>query len=708
MGGLFGGSKKTTTTVYSGLQIQTTSQSLPIPIVYGQNLVSPNCIWYTNFHSQKKKAKGGKGGGGGGKVGAGGGSAQETVYFADIIMGVCEGPINSIPTVYQTSATPVSVSGLDLSVALGTQGQAPWSYVVSSRPAEALGYSGLAYVYGVNFSLGASASLGSHNMVVLGLLAGTGFNLLDADPALVIKDFLTDPHHGTYFPEESVDLTTLVGTSGDSSLQTYAWAMGIALSPVLTNQETASSILDKWLKLLGVAAVWSEGKLRFIPYWTSPVTGNGRTWVPRLTVVADLGDDDFVDAGTDTDPVIVDRSNQYTAENRVSLEIVSRVRDYISGPVTVHDQAAMDRFGPIEGSSTSAHEVCDLSIGQVIAQIMLQRSLQIRNTYKFRLSWEHCLLDPMDLVNITDPGIGLVQHTVRIVSIEESEDGELDVTAEDFPEDLVSPVIYPQQPQSNGYPNILAPPSSVSTPVIIEPPSTLMSGGLEIWAAVSPAVGGIGNWGGCYIWSSFDGDSYAQIGQLSSASMMGVTTTSLAAYSGVNPDPQTVTVNVAQSAAQLGSTTPSNAEAGVNLAYIGGEFISFETATLTGANQYVLSGLYRRMDGAPSLAIPAGSPFVLLTGPLAKVTYPREWIGREVHLKFQSYNIFGAAVQDLSLCTEYLYTISGYDVSDPIIQAMTLGQSMDYGRVVDSPDLRSDWGNVTSLVKSIVDLGTVA
>ena len=43
----------------------------------------------------------------------------------------------------------------------------------------------------------------------------------------------------------------------------------------------------------------------------------------------------------------------------------------------------------------------------ISGQLMLQRAVYIRNTYKFRLSWECCLLDPMDLVTVTDAVLGL-------------------------------------------------------------------------------------------------------------------------------------------------------------------------------------------------------------------------------------------------------------------------------------------------------------
>ena len=88
-----------------------------------------------------------------------------------------------------------------------------------------------------------------------------------------INDFLTNPQYGAGFSAASIDATTLFGSGGDASLQTYCKAMGIAFSPCLTDQEQGSSILTRWLQILNCAAVWSGGMLKFIPYGDAAITG---------------------------------------------------------------------------------------------------------------------------------------------------------------------------------------------------------------------------------------------------------------------------------------------------------------------------------------------------------------------------------------------------------------------------------------------------
>ena len=49
-------------------------------------------------------------------------------------------------------------------------------------------------------------------------------------------------------------------------------------------------------------------------------------------------------------------------------------------------------------------------MGPAIAQTILQRELYVRTKFTFKLSWEYCLLDPMDIVTITDANLGLSNY----------------------------------------------------------------------------------------------------------------------------------------------------------------------------------------------------------------------------------------------------------------------------------------------------------
>jgi hypothetical protein len=242
---------------FTALEIQTSVSTLPIPIVYGRNKIAANVLWYANFRAGA--GQGGKGSGGkGGLFGGGGGSSSSYTYYADLIMGLCEGPIAGIGYVHKNQSIYL-LAQLGLGNYNGTTPQTTWPYLAALYPYNALAYQGTAYVWGAGYNLGDSASIGNHNFEILGILYGTGTNGQDADPAQVIYDFLTNAQYGCGFNPASINSTTLFGSGGDASLQSYCKSLGLCFSPVLDSQEAASSILTRWLQLLNCAAVWSQG-----------------------------------------------------------------------------------------------------------------------------------------------------------------------------------------------------------------------------------------------------------------------------------------------------------------------------------------------------------------------------------------------------------------------------------------------------------------
>src|SRR5262249_3078654 len=77
----------------AGIQVQTSALGVQIPIVWGTARCKCNLVWYNNFQSKPQKAATGKGGS----------TVTGFTYSASLILGVCEGPISAIKTVYVDS-----------------------------------------------------------------------------------------------------------------------------------------------------------------------------------------------------------------------------------------------------------------------------------------------------------------------------------------------------------------------------------------------------------------------------------------------------------------------------------------------------------------------------------------------------------------------------------------------------------------------------
>ena len=730
---------------YTGLQLQTSSGAVPIAICYGTNKVAPNVVWTGNFTAHPVYSGGGKGGGKGGVFG-GGSSPTSYDYTAAVVLGLCEGPIKGVGTVWNGQSLTNIASGASKSTSFnglvlfdGTTPQTVWSYLATKFPAQALAYNGLAYAASADYDLGSSATVSALSFETYGgLVASAVFNGYDADPALIIQDFLTSAQYGVGFPPASIDATTLLGGSGDSSYQSYCRAAGLALSPVLMDQEAASSILARWLQLTNSSAVWSSGLLKFIPYGDAPLTGalysgspgaavpgassgtpgpgtsfsgGSCTFNPDLTPVYALGDDDYVyDDGKD--PVNVVRSDPYAAYNMQTVEISQRSNYYDATPITAFDQNAIELYGLRIASTVTAHEICDPNVAQTAAQLILQRGLYIRNLYEFKLSWEYCLLEPMDLVMLTDANLGLENVAVRIIEVQEDGDGLLSITAEEFPGGTATAVAYPVQTNNNVLPfNRTAMPASVNTPIIFEPPASLAGATPQIWIALSGGSGALvdPNWGGANVWASLDGASYVAIGQVSAPARQGVLAAALPAYSSVNPDlADTLSINLSESGGALASTTAAAAAQAVTLMIVGSEFMAYETATLTGVNAYQLTGIYRGLYGSGAVAHAAGASVARLDGAIFKYALPNSYIGQPLYLKFQSFNIFGGGLQDLSDCTAYTFSPAGSGSADPIAAQLASGLPTDLGLASDAVAIADDFGTVgAGAVIDAIDLGAV-
>jgi hypothetical protein len=790
---------------YTALQIQTSTSILPIPIVWGRNKIAPNLLWYANF--QAVPGGSGKGIGGKGGLFGGGGAAAgaDYTYTADLILGLCEGPIaggpfgNGIGLIWKDLAIYVALE-LGLGSYPGSTPQPVWPYLAAIYPYNALAYQGTAYLWGAGYNLGDSASIGNHNVEVYGPFAGTGVNGIDADPAQVIYDFLTNAQYGAGFDPASIDATTLFGSGGDASLQTYCRAMGFAFSPVLISQEQGSSILTRWLTLLSCAAVWSGGLLKFIPYGDTAIsqgsqtsfqtqlsipstvpdtatyfhppsyvtvatpqnfvsdggvvfafsnvpfafiganipsntgtygmitpgtyifaavdygkpivitwTGSAATsFVPNLTPVYALTDSDFIDEKGNKDPVQVERADVFSLPTIQRLEVLSRSNQYSATPVEARDQSQIEIFGPRVGSTIQGHEICDeFVIGPLVAQTILQRELYVRTKFKFKLSWEYCLLDPMDVVTITDSNLGLSNYPVRIIEIEEDDKGLLAVTAEELVTGVSTPAFYQNASTTGSFQqNWGVPAVPVNTPLIVQPPLALTNGVAQIWVGASGSEGGGGTqWGGANVYVSVDGVTYSQVAVITGPLREGVLTASLAAAGGWD-SVDTLAVDLSESGGTLAGTSQAAAMAGATLSLVDSEFLAYETATLVSGNAYDLTGLARGLGGSGAAEHSTGAAFARIDGAVLQYDLPANFTGQTLYFKFQSFNVFGGGAQELSSCA--VYTFNAPAGADPIAAQLASGFPLDLGSVQSPPTIADDFGQVMAAVGGSIDLGAVA
>lgn len=641
------------------LQVQQSSQGLTLPVVYGRARVAGNLIWYGDFTTIETKTTTRQGGKGGGGV-----QQEDTsyTYEAAVMMALCEGEIKGIGRIWRDKEKFESLSQLRLNLAKGGDEQPTWTHLQQPKhQAQAINYSGTAYIYSPNYELTKSAQIYSHNFEVIGKM-GYSSSIPDANPSEIIRDMLTNQNYGCGFPAENLGDTSVYGV--------YCRAAGIFLSPVYSEQTEAQQNISELLEQTNSAAVFSQGRLKIVPYGDVKLSGNGAAYVPNLTPVYDLTDDDFIVSGAE-DPLRVERKTNADAYNQIQVEYLDRANDYNIAVAEVKDQANIEQYGLRPKDAVKMHGICDAKVANHVAQLLLQRALYVRNEYEFKLGWKYCLLEPMDLVTLTDEGLGLDKTPVRIIEIEEDEEGVLTVKAEDFPMGAATATAYPTQPSLGYSADYNKSPGNAHAPVVFEAPLQLTGGEPQIWLATA----GGDMWGGAEVWISTDGDSYTRIGATNKKARFGSLSAPLA--SGAVFD-RANTLSVEISAGQMTGGTEQDSRDLLTLCYVDGEFLAYETAELKGVGRYTLGNLTRGAYGSNIDRHSAGSQFVRIDEAMFKYAVPANWVGRTVWVKLVSFNVFGSGVQELAEVPAYSYTIKGAPLGQ--IQNLRLTSSWAYGK----------------------------
>lgn len=648
----------------SGLRIQSSLEGMVRPLVWGLVRLACNLIWYGDFeaHPVFTSQGSGSGGGKGGDGGSNAGSVNVSyTYSASLALGLCEGPILGVESMWANKANGPNT----FTIFLGAYDQSPWGYLVSAHPTEALAYRGLAYLAAPNYDLADQTSIPNFTFEVQGVISDAVAGLPDADPRDWVIDFLTNAHYGAGFPSSRLDLVM-------TQYSNYAKATGLLISLALTDQTEASSTLATVLQATNSSARWSDGKLTIVPWGDAAVTGNGVTYVPNVTPIYDITSDDLLpnQGADDQAPVAVKHFRKSDMLNQVLVEYLNRANEYNPRVLDAKDQASIDIYGKRPSDTRQLHCFALGDAAILSASLMLNRE-QIPNEYMITLPPKFILPDVEDILTLTRAEMGLARAGVRIKEIKENQDGSLTFTLEDFMGTSSAPV-YGAEAGVGYVPNTNIDPGDINMPMIFEPTAELMGGAtLQVWGAISGVD--LGVWGGCNVYASYDNENFALQGTIRGPSRMGALTAPLPSVA-ENPTGQTIdqtstlSVDLTESGGQLLSGTDADVIGLNTVCYVDGEYVAYRDADLTSTYNYNLTYLVRGAFGTESLIglHPTGSKFARLDQGIFKVPYDQNRIGSTVYFKFQSFNVWGGGQQDLSALPIYPYVITGSALTSPL------------------------------------------
>jgi len=632
---LFGGQKTKSKVAdkLGSIKIQSQGYGNVIPLIYGTVRTPVTLFFYSNFMALpvveriKTSGKGGK-------------KKKPTnttfMYFASIMMGIASNEITGTGRLWVDKNKYTSIAGVGdtspsksgFTLFKGDTTQVPWGYLTTYEPTKAVALRGFAYMVSNLYSLSDTASLGNHTIEVYGGFATQTEG--DASPADFIPDIMV--RECGIASDKLADLTVF---------RAYCVARDLSFGVLLDAQKPAAEFITEILNLCGVELVIKNGLFHFISYVDA-----------GLVTGYEVSNDDFI-VEQGQAPITPTRKKAIDSFNALKLEFINRANDYNTEIAEDKDLASIETIGLRTAETLTASYVSRAPLARQLVHYLLQRDLAIRNSYEFTLSLRYSRLEPMDIITLTDAGLGLVQHPVIIKKIVITSDYQLKITAEDYVSQVYQPTNYAAPVATPYAPDHTTAVGNINPPVLFIAPTALTVSGYEIWCALSNSNP---LYGGCDIHLSLDGGvSYSTLGTHTGNTRMGVLTADLATGLAIDTV-NTLAVDLTQSNGQLTSVTQLEVDTSGTLCRVGSEFLAYRDVTLTGIAHYDVSYLRRGLHSSIQGAV-TGDKFIRCDDTLFKFAYDPAYVGTTVYLKFTSFNVFDDGGQDLSTVPAYAFTI---------------------------------------------------
>lgn len=608
--------------------VSTAEYGSAVPEILGTTRISGNVIYYDDFtaHEHRETQRSGKGG-----------HSSKTVtisytYTVAVILGLCEGPIQGLKRVWiGKDIYTYPNDTIQLTLFAGETNQKPWAYTLGKHPDKALSYSGLAYMAGV-IDLGDSGSMPNYNFEVVGKLTDTGDGI-DVNPADYMRYIL-----------DKVGLSD-VEIVGLDNYRQYCKAADMLIStpPDETSAKSAREIINEIATLTNAYVFWSNDTFKIVPLDDRDYTG----WKPNRTILYDLSADDFIPQSGGA-LVTYQRKDSSEVYNQYPVEFINRENGYEKESVSYAVTQDIADYGLRQANTTQAHYLYTKERAVKLAEQLARKGKYERNKYTFKLDWSFCRLEVGDLVTLTDENCGLNKQVVMIDSVTEGTDGLLTFTAVSRPEGTYTAAKYDVHETDRPYINYNKQAPNTDKPVILQPPADLTTNGLEVWIG---ARGTGDNWGGCDVYVSDDNAHYRHAGTITSSARIGTLAKAI--------DATADTIEVTANGTFL-SGSEQDAKRGNTLCWLDGECFSYQTADLLPGGNYQLTGCMRGQYNTTAESHAAGCNFARLDSTLLKIPFRKEDVGKQVWLKFVSFNIFGSGYQSLADVQAYEYVLLPY------------------------------------------------
>ena len=697
-------------------KVQGASIGQPLPLAYGMVRLAGNVIWSTPFVAHPSSGQsGGKGGGGGATV-------TNYTYTISVAVAICANPILGVRRIWANGKLVYSVpniaSGNNLSIPIGgitvTYGAGTafttiptvtatingittdrvlhitnvtlTSFrisigLVSLVPGTGAGHIPARYVEtdaggSVNWSANAdlapnAAAVATHNAAQTNKTFHLGSESQGVDtfiqsyvgvgstPAyrgtsyVVFQNFSLDASGNTLpnFEFEVMEATTsLAAVTSDICVRCGLTTGEIDVTQltdtikgyVVTGRAPPRAALEPLAAAYFFDALEVDGLLRFVKRGTHGLA-------------AVIPEDDLAAVsygGTLPNQLDTTRKSELELPMEVSVQYQSSDSNYEQGSqyerkVGTRSTVKTSTNIPVVLSNSEAHRIASTSLHALWTE---------RTTFGFTVSRKYTYLDPTDLVAVKR---GADVYEVRLDSIDAAkgiikcagvqEDVGLYGTAlNTLLDTLRVPAPYQIDP---GY---------VSSPLMIPAPPLMTTSGHEILIGASSNNP---NYGGCDVYVSLDNLNFEHVGRLTQSSTMGMATAAIGQIA--DPDiTSTLGVDLTQCNGALYSVSRVAADSKESVFYLDGEFISYQTATLTSAFNYNLTYLRRGAFNTLDRAHTSGTNFMLIDDKVLRYPYLESLEGQTIYFKFPAFNKYGQGGQSIANVPSYSHNV-GEAISFP-------------------------------------------
>lgn len=415
---------------------------------------------------------------------------------------------------------------------------------------------------------------------------------LDMNPACIIEDLCTVARYAGSLPDVAINRASF------TAAHDYYDLNDLLLSPHYTNRQAILQHLNDLLIIIDSYLIVSQGGIKLLPRGLAvpiyDISLKNYTNEQEPTV-ARIGPADI------TSRVIIHWVNRYGTDPFAAAGTGQLQQGEGSGGRTFYtpstDMAYEDwLIEDNEGTEldVGGEAICTPTRAQKIGHRILWTRAFNRFNMKIPVGPQDPLLEPGDVIRLTDAGLSMSGKTFRIISVDEDQTGrQLWSVIEENTQILGWNIAsIATQRGANPFVTPAGTPGTLLTAQELPPPAVNGNGSILLAAASrSPS------WFGANIYVSNDNATYTPLIKTTVGAVVGYLAQPLGADYHAIDDSSILEVTLLTPGATLSTVTDAQWRAGTNKLLVGNEIIYFQNATLVSGSTWALSMLMRGMEG---------------------------------------------------------------------------------------------------------------